>query len=71
LEFRQHLLPGKHLKLQVENTVGRAFDAIAFFQEDELLNTKLDQVILAYKIDVNFFREQENLQLMIESIEAL
>ena len=67
----QRVLSGKHLKIQVENTEGRAFDGIAFFQEDELLNTKLDQVILAYKIDVNFFREQENLQLMIESIEAL
>ena len=67
----QRVLSGKHLKLQVENNSGRAFDAIAFFQDEELLNATLEQVTLAYKIDVNFFRDQENLQLMIESIEPL
>lgn len=64
----QRVLSGKHLKLQLENNAGRAFDAIAFFQDDQILNAYLDRVELVYKIDVNFFREQENLQLMIDHI---
>lgn len=67
----QRVLSGKHLKLQLLNQSGRSFDAIAFFQEDQLLNTSLDKVTLVYKMDVNYFREQENLQLMIERIYPL
>ncbi len=67
----QRVLSGKHLKFQLENHSGKAFEAIAFFQDDEILNAQLDRVQLGYKIDVNFFREQENLQLMVELIVPL
>ena len=52
------------LKLQGTNSV---LEGIAFFQE------KLDskKVRAAYKLNVNSFRGNESLQLMIESIESL
>ena len=67
----QRVLSGKHLKFQLENHSGKALEAIAFFQDDEILNAQLDRVQLGYKIDVNFFRDQENLQLMVELIVPL
>jgi len=67
----QRVLSDKHLKFQLENQIGKAFEAIAFFQDEEILNTTLDHVRLVYKIDVNFFRDKENLQLMVEHIVPL
>ncbi|SVB76734.1 uncharacterized protein METZ01_LOCUS229588, partial [marine metagenome] len=42
------------------------FDGIAFFQE----KLKSKKVSVAYKLNVNSFRGNESLQLMIESIES-
>ena len=67
----QRTLSGKHIKLQLENNSGKVFDAIAFFQSDELLSTQLRDVELLYKLDVNFFRNNENLQLLIDVIYPL
>jgi len=64
----QRVLGDKHLKLELENHQGRALAAIAFFQDESLLSSQLDKVRLVYKIDVNFFRDQENLQLLIDEI---
>ena len=64
----QRVLGDKHLKLELENQYGNAFSAIAFFQEESILHAQLSSVRLVYKIDVNFFREQENLQLLIDEI---
>lgn len=64
----RRVLSGKHLKLQLENQTGRNFDAIAFFVDEKLLETEMERVTLVYRVDVNYFREQENLQLMIEHI---
>ena len=63
----QRVVGEKHLKcnlkLQGTNSV---LEGIAFFQE------KLDSknVRAAYKLNVNSFRGNESLQLMIESIES-
>ncbi len=71
----QRVLSGKHLKLQLENSSGtssgKTFDAIAFFQDDEILTCHLDRVSLLYKMDVNFFREQEKLQFLIDDLRVL
>jgi len=64
----QRTLSGKHLKLQLENQSGKSFDGIAFFQEQQLLDSQLDVVKLVYRLDVNYFRDRENLQLMIQHI---
>jgi len=67
----QRVLSDKHLKLELENQSGTAFNGIAFFQEQSLLNSQLDNIKLVYRMDVNYFRDQENLQLMIEQIYPL
>ena len=65
--LEQRIVGEKHLKcnlkLQGTNSV---LEGIAFFQEK--LNSK--KVRAAYKLNVNSFRGNESLQLMIESIES-
>ena len=62
----QKVVGEKHLKCTLKLIGSSAiFEGIAFFQEK--LKTK--QVRVAYKLNVNFFRGNESLQLMIESIE--
>ncbi|MCP4274613.1 MAG: single-stranded-DNA-specific exonuclease RecJ [Gammaproteobacteria bacterium] len=67
----KRILSGKHLKLQLENSQGAALEGISFFVDEALLNAEMHKVNLYYKIDINFFREQENLQLLIEHIVLL
>ncbi len=67
----KRILSGKHLKLQLKNSQGTAIEGISFFVDEVLLNAEMDKVNLYYKIDINFFREQENLQLLIEHIVLL
>ena len=56
----------KHLKCTLKLIDASViFEGIAFFQEK--LKTK--QVRVVYKLNVNSFRGNESLQLMIESIE--
>ena len=63
----QRIVGEKHLKcnlkLQGTNSV---LEGIAFFQE----KLKSKNVKVAYKLNVNSFRGNESLQLMIESIES-
>ncbi len=65
------VLAGKHLKLQLENHCGNNVDAIAFSVNEELLDIEFSRVKLLYKLNVNYFRQQESLQLMIEHIVLL
>ena len=64
----QRVVGEKHLKcnlkLQGTNSV---LEGIAFFQE----KLKSKKVRAAYKLNVNLFRGNESLQLMIESIEKI
>ena len=62
----QKIVGEKHLKCTLKLIVGTAiFDGIAFFQE----KLKSKKARVAYKLNVNSFRGNESLQLMIESIE--
>ena len=55
----------KNLKVTLKLIDDRAiFEGIAFFQE----KIQAKQVRVAYKLNVNSFRGNESLQLMIESI---
>jgi len=63
--IEQKVVGEKHLKCRLKLKDSKnIFDGIAFFQE------KLDkkQVSIVYKLNVNSFRGNESLQLMIESI---
>jgi single-stranded-DNA-specific exonuclease len=64
----QRVVGEKHLKCNLKlHGTNSVLEGIAFFQE------KLDsnKVRAAYKLNVNSYRGNESLQLMIESIESL
>ena len=60
----------KHLKLSLQPVnSGLEIDAIAFNTTDEDWPAEQTQVKVAYRLDVNVFRGNKNLQLMVEHIE--
>lgn len=59
---------GKHLKLRLEKD-GRTFDAVRFRYEDTL-PPKDSLLKVAYKMDANKFRDETNLQLLVEHFEV-
>jgi single-stranded-DNA-specific exonuclease len=69
--LQQRLVGEKHLKLMVrEPKSGLLLDAISFFIDlDKWPNDKAEQVRLVYKLDINEFRGQRNLQLMVDYLE--
>jgi single-stranded-DNA-specific exonuclease len=63
----QRIVGEKHLKCNLKLLgASSVLEGIAFFQEK--INSKMVRV--AYKLNVNSFRGNESLQLMIESIES-
>lgn len=73
-EFRilqQKLLAGKHLKLMVENERGMLFDAIWFNVDLRLYpDLSIKKARLIYKLDINEFRGNRSVQLLIEYLVA-
>ncbi|AFU18740.1 single-stranded-DNA-specific exonuclease RecJ [Actinobacillus suis H91-0380] len=71
-EFRllqQRILGGKHLKLMVEQPNGGLFDAIWFNADLRYFpDLSIKQVKLVYKLDINEFRGNKNLQLRVETL---
>ncbi|MGL4826196.1 MAG: single-stranded-DNA-specific exonuclease RecJ [Vibrionaceae bacterium] len=69
----QNLVAGKHLKLQLTPVGGGpSLDAIAFnIDTQQWPNGGVSQVHVAYRLEINEFRGQSSLQLMIECIKAL
>ncbi len=68
--LKQRLLKKKHLKLNIKRLVGgQILDAIAFNVDTALWpNSNVRQVELAYKLDVNTFRGNRNIQLLIQHL---
>jgi single-stranded-DNA-specific exonuclease len=66
----QKLLAGRHLKLLLElSSSNLLLDAIAFNIDPALWPDKsIRQIRIAYKLDINEFRGQRSLQLIIEEI---
>lgn len=69
----QRVLKEKHLKLSVcHPDSNRVLDAIAFnVDRQRWPNSACQRVRLAYRLDLNYFRGMETLQLRIESLKAL
>jgi single-stranded-DNA-specific exonuclease len=62
----------KHLKLELANTdSGVCYDAIAFNMTDDDLPAGEDDIRAVYRLDVNEFRGNRKLQLVIVHIEAV
>src|SRR5690606_12705723 len=69
---RQRLLTGNHLKLVLQPLAeaGEVYDGIAFnVDADTWPDEKIKQVRAVYRLDVNEFRGETSLQLMIEYLE--
>ena len=68
--LQQRLLAGKHLKLMIENQFGMLLDAI-WFNVDlrKFPDLSIKQAKIVYKLDVNLFRGNQNLQLFVEHLQ--
>lgn len=71
-EFRllqQRLIGGKHLKLMVENSAGMLFDAVWFNIDLRYYpDLSIKRARLIYKLDVNEFRGNRQVQLLLEHL---
>ncbi|MDU0113939.1 MAG: single-stranded-DNA-specific exonuclease [Psychrosphaera sp.] len=70
--INQRLVGGKHLKLVLTNDDGLVFDAIHFNSDLNVWpNPNIKYAHLVYQLDINEFRGESNLQLMIREIEPV
>ena len=68
--INKRIVGEKHLKLSLQPVNSRLeIDAIAFNTTDEDWSVEQTQAKVAYRLDVNVFRGNKNLQLMVEHIE--
>lgn len=67
----QRLVGQKHLKMVVKSKEGTEIDAIAFNVDLKTWpNAMVKNVHIAYRLDINVFRGQESVQLIVEQIDA-
>lgn len=64
----QRIVGEKHLKLILKKD-GQAIDAIHFFFDENLLIADGDMIQAVYKLDINEFRGNKSLQLIVEQIQ--
>lgn len=70
--LEQRLLADKHLKLVLlSSTSKQPIEAIAFNIDRQLWPTDKKYLQALYRLDVNDFRDQKNLQLVIEAMQPL
>lgn len=70
--IQQRIVGEKHLKLLLrEPNEGLLLDAIAFFIDLSLWPNSAEKAKVVFKLDVNEFRGQKNLQLLVDYIEAI
>ncbi len=69
--LQQRLLGEKHLKIVLQASDGKLLDAIWFNCDYKAWpNPNIQWVELAYQLDINEFRDQQNLQLMVKHMVA-
>lgn len=67
--LQQRLLGGSHLKMMVENQQGMLLDAIWFNINTRLFpDLSIKQAKIIYKLDINEYKGNKNLQLRVENI---
>ena len=67
----QRLVGQKHLKMVLKTNDGSEVDAIAFNVDlAQWPNASIRYIHIAYRLDINVFRGQENVQLIVEQLEA-
>ena len=70
--LEQRLVGEQHLKLKVSpDSSGKVIDAIAFFIDIEEWPNAAKKAHLVYRLDINEFRGNQTLQLMVENLKAI
>jgi single-stranded-DNA-specific exonuclease len=70
--LQQRLVGGKHLKMMLQLAHGALVDAICFNVDlKQWPNPAATKVRLAYQLDINEFRDQTSLQLLVRYVEAV
>ena len=68
----QKMLSDKHLKMMLQTPSGKLVDAIWFNADNKSWpNVNVQKVQLAYQLDINEFRDKQNLQLIVRHMQAL
>jgi single-stranded-DNA-specific exonuclease len=66
--IEQRIVGERHLKFLLRWSDGNGMvDAIAFNVDDELLHQSLQQITVAYRVDINEWQGRRSVQLMIEA----
>ncbi|UAA39593.1 single-stranded-DNA-specific exonuclease RecJ [Paraneptunicella aestuarii] len=68
---QQRLVGAKHLKLVLRSEQGEVVDGIMFNVDLDVWPNEAQKAQVAYKLDINRFRNNVSLQLMIEAIEPV
>lgn len=66
---QQRIVGEKHLKLMLQDEAGQTIDAIAFNVDLDVWPNQARQAHVVYQLDVNHFRGNTSLQLMVQHIE--
>ncbi|MBV1881450.1 MAG: single-stranded-DNA-specific exonuclease RecJ [Pseudomonadales bacterium] len=70
--IQQRIVGQKHLKLVLGmGNENRIIDAIAFNVDLDLWPSKAEKARIAYRLDINEFRDRQSVQLMVEHLEPL
>jgi single-stranded-DNA-specific exonuclease len=68
----QKMLADRHLKMMLQTADGKLVDAIWFNADNKAWpNVNIQRVRLAYQLDINEYREQQSLQLIVRYMEGL
>ena len=67
----QKIVGVKHLKMMLQTDDGKYIDAIAFNIDPQKWKDPVNKVQLLYRLDINEFRGERNLQLVVEFIDAV
>lgn len=68
----QKMLADRHLKMMLQTTDGKLVDAIWFNADNKAWpNININKVQLAYQLDINEFRDRQNLQLIVRHMTAV
>ena len=69
--MQQRMLADKHLKMMLQASDGTLVDAIWFNADNKAWpNANVKYVQVAYQLDINDFRDQQNLQLLVRQMTA-
>lgn len=63
---QQRIVGERHLKFTLRSPQGQTIDAIAFHLDDEQLQTNYQRIEAVYRLDINRFRGNQSLQVMLE-----